>query len=76
MMTKKSKSLLMIITLMFLISRCEPPRVVTKWSGQTMGTFYHISVYGPEMDEARHLQIHDGIDSVLQSTDEPLGSGK
>ena len=45
---------------------------VTKWTGQTMGTFYNVSIYGPEMDNARHLQVHDGIDSVLQSVNKQM----
>ncbi|HAE87481.1 TPA: hypothetical protein DCG86_05600 [Candidatus Marinimicrobia bacterium] len=71
-MTQKLKAILLSVTLMALISHCGPPMVVTKWSGQTMGTFYNVSVYGPEMDEARHLQIHDGIDSVLQSINQQM----
>ncbi len=46
--------------------------VVTRWSGRTMGTFYNVSVYAPEMDNAHHLQIHDGIDSVLQSINKQM----
>jgi len=37
-----------------------------------MGTFYNVSIYGPEMDNARHLQVHDGIDSVLQSVNKQM----
>jgi FAD:protein FMN transferase len=71
-MTHKIKILLLILTLMVLISHCEPPLTVTKWTGQTMGTFYTVSVYGPEMDDVRHLQIHDGIDSVLHSINKQM----
>ncbi|MCD6234462.1 MAG: FAD:protein FMN transferase [Candidatus Marinimicrobia bacterium] len=68
------KSLLLILSLTVLVTHCELPGTVTKWSGQTMGTFYHVSVYGPAMDKASHLQIHDGIDSVLQSMNKQMNT--
>jgi thiamine biosynthesis lipoprotein len=71
-MKNKLKSLLFLSILALLTVHCEPPVAVTKWTGQTMGTFYNVSIYGPEMDNARHLQIHDGIDSVLQSVNKQM----
>lgn len=71
-MKNKIKPLLLLSTLVLLTAHCEPPMAVTKWTGQTMGTFYNVSIYGPEFDNARHLQVHDGIDSVLQSVNKQM----
>ncbi|MDD3806687.1 MAG: FAD:protein FMN transferase [Candidatus Marinimicrobia bacterium] len=72
MIFKKINGVFLLFSLSLFLGGCESPQRVNRFTGQTMGTFYTVSIDAPDMDEAHRLQIHDSIDSVLHAINKQM----